>query len=393
MVPEAARDDRLRVRPRGAEARPEARGRARHQPVQVRLRRLDRRPHRHLLGRGEQLLRQVPGQRAEPRALDRATPSTSRAAPIKDWQLGASGLTGVWATENTREAIWDAMKRKEVYATTGTRMFVRFFGGWDFAPSDALGRNPGAVGYGKGVPMGGDLPPAPDGASRPELPRRRAEGPALGQPRPHPDRQGLARRERARMQEHVYDVVWAGDRKPGEDGKVPLDRHHRRRRRTRPGPTRSARPSSSPSGPIPTSTRREKAFYYARVIEIPTPRWTAYDAAYFEERRLRPRGADDRHRARLHLADLVHAVAASWHAVRQGGQWRADTGRRFGPTRTLRRAREQLHEPFALVGLGGGCAAPLARPPMTAPPPPTLPARGGADARAERRDHPHRPRQ
>ena len=61
------------------------------------------------------------------------------------------------------------MKRKEVYGTTGTRMLVRFFGGWDFAPEDALGRNPGAVGYGKGVPMGGDLPPAPDGAAAPSF--------------------------------------------------------------------------------------------------------------------------------------------------------------------------------------------------------------------------------
>ncbi len=113
---------------------------------------------------------------------------------VKDWQLGASGLTAVWAAENTRAAIWDAMKRKEVYGTTGPRMFVRFFGGWDFMPEDAQGRNPGAVGYGKGVPMGGDLHPAPDGAGAPSFLVAALKDPLSGQPRPHPDRQGLARR-------------------------------------------------------------------------------------------------------------------------------------------------------------------------------------------------------
>jgi hypothetical protein len=88
---------------------------------------------------------------------------------IKDWQLGASGLTAVWAAENTRASIWDAMKRKEVYGTTGPRIGVRFFGGWDFVADDALGRNPGAIGYGKGVPMGGDLHPAPEGAEAPSF--------------------------------------------------------------------------------------------------------------------------------------------------------------------------------------------------------------------------------
>ena len=69
----------------------------------------------------------------------------------------------VWAAENTREAIFDAMQRKETYATTGTRMTVRFFGGWDFTAEDATSRLPAAAGYQKGVPMGGDLPAAPEG--------------------------------------------------------------------------------------------------------------------------------------------------------------------------------------------------------------------------------------
>jgi hypothetical protein len=79
------------------------------------------------------------------------------------WQQVASGLAAVWATENTREAIFDAMARKETYATTGSRMMVRFFGGWDYTDADLNSRQPVFAGYGKGVPMGGDLTSAPAG--------------------------------------------------------------------------------------------------------------------------------------------------------------------------------------------------------------------------------------
>ncbi len=200
---------------------------------------------------------------------------------IKDWQLGASGLTAVWAAENTRAAIWDAMKRKEVYGTTGPRMFVRFFGGWDFTTDDALGRNPGAVGYGKGVPMGGDLPPTADGAAGPSFLVAALKDPLSG----NLDRvqiiKGWVDVEGA-LQEHIYDVVWSGDREPGEDGKVPLV-----------GSTvdvANANWTNTIGAPElitvwqdPDFDPAEKAFYYARVIEIPTPRWTAYDAAYFAD--------------------------------------------------------------------------------------------------------------
>ncbi len=79
------------------------------------------------------------------------------------WDTVASGYAAVWASENTCEALFDAMRRKEVYATTGPRMLVRFFGGWDFEAADANNRLPGAIGYTKGVPMGGDLRAAPAG--------------------------------------------------------------------------------------------------------------------------------------------------------------------------------------------------------------------------------------
>src|SRR5688572_12941712 len=89
----------------------------------------------------------------------------AKLATIMGWEQTASGYAAVWATDNTRAALWDAMKRKETYATTGPRMTVRFFGGWDFAPADAHNRMPAEIGYGKGVPMGGDLKNAPSGKS------------------------------------------------------------------------------------------------------------------------------------------------------------------------------------------------------------------------------------
>ena len=114
---------------------------------------------------------------------------------IMDWEVGASGFAAVWATENTREALFDAMKRRETYATTGPRMAVRFFGGWDFAPADANNRMPAAVGYAKGVPMGGDLRAAPQGKS-PTFLVAALKDSDRRQPRPRPGDQGLARQGR-----------------------------------------------------------------------------------------------------------------------------------------------------------------------------------------------------
>lgn len=205
---------------------------------------------------------------------------------IKDWQLGASGLTAVWASQNTREAIWDAMKRKEVYGTTGTRMLVRFFGGWDFVPTDAERRDPGAVGYGKGVPMGGDLPPAPDGSGAPSFLVAALKDPLSG----NLDRIQIIKGwidTAGEMQEQVYEVVWSGDRTPGADGKVPSV-----------GSTvdvAGATWTNTIGAPELIAVWQDpdfdpalKAFYYARVLEIPTPRWTAYDAAYYPDANFAP---------------------------------------------------------------------------------------------------------
>ena len=200
---------------------------------------------------------------------------------VKDWQLGASGLTAVWSQENTRASIWDAMKRKEVYGTTGPRMFVRFFGGWEFTDQDALGRNPGAVGYGKGVPMGGDLLPPPKGAKAPTFLVGALKDPLSG----NLDRIQIIKGwvdADGETQEKIYDVVWSGDRKPGAGGKLPPV-----------GDTVDVANATwtNSIGASELITVWEDpdfdpaldAFYYARVLEIPTPRWTAYDAAYFEE--------------------------------------------------------------------------------------------------------------
>ncbi|MGH9867265.1 MAG: DUF3604 domain-containing protein [Candidatus Polarisedimenticolia bacterium] len=197
---------------------------------------------------------------------------------ILGWQQAAGGYAAVWAAENTREAIFDAMQRKEVYATTGTRMTVRFFGGWEFVKEDALSRLPAGTGYAKGVPMGGDLRAAPAGKS-PIFLVAAMKDPYSGNldriqiVKGWLDKDGGAR-------EKVYDVVWSGDRKPGRDGKLPPV-----------GSTvdvaRAIWTNTIGSPELvtvwndPEFDAKQPAFYYARVIEIPTPRWTAYEAKRF----------------------------------------------------------------------------------------------------------------
>jgi hypothetical protein len=191
------------------------------------------------------------------------------------WSLVASGYTGVWATENTREAIWDAMARKEVYATTGPRITVRFFGGWEFDGDDLRSRAPAFAGYDKGVPMGGDLRPAPDGATAPTFmvyALRDAVGANL-------DRIQIVkgwRTPEGDLRERVHDVAWSGDRAPGPDGDLPpvgntVDTDAANWTNTI---------GASELGAVwtdPDFDAAAQAFYYARVIEIPTPRWVLYD--------------------------------------------------------------------------------------------------------------------
>ncbi len=195
---------------------------------------------------------------------------------IYAWQMVASGITAVWARDNTRAEIFDAMDRKELYATTGPRIIVRFFGGWDFNDTDINSRQPSVIGYEKGVPMGGDLRVPPKGTKAPNFLVFALNDP-IGA---NLDRIQVVKGwldSAGKTHEKVYDVVWSGDRKPGKDGKLPPV-----------GNTVDIK-SASWTNTIgesmlktiwtdPDFDREQSAFYYARVLEIPTPPWYAYDA-------------------------------------------------------------------------------------------------------------------
>ena len=194
-------------------------------------------------------------------------------------QYSSSGYAAVWATANTREAIFAALKRREVYATTGPRIALRFFGGWDYTDEDAVSPNLAEIGYRKGVPMGGDLAnqtpgqaPSflvsavkdPDGANLDRLQVIKGWRDATGA-----------------LHEKIFDVAWSDDRVIGEDGKLPAV-----------GSTVDLETAGyvNSIGSASLSTRwadpafnpEEAAFYYVRVIQIPTPRWTTYDAKFYK---------------------------------------------------------------------------------------------------------------
>jgi hypothetical protein len=199
---------------------------------------------------------------------------------IMDWEVSASGYAAVWANENTRASIFDAMQRRETYATTGPRMVVRFFGGWDFAPADAKNRMPAAIGYAKGVPMGGDLSDAPAGKSPTFLVAALKDPIGANLDRIQVIKGWLD--AKGEVHEQVYDVVWgdADKRQPGANGKLPpvgdtVDVDNATWSNT------IGDPELITVWTDPNFDAKQRAFYYARVIEIPTPRWTAYDAKRF----------------------------------------------------------------------------------------------------------------
>ena len=197
-----------------------------------------------------------------------------------NWLLSASGLAAVWAEENTRESLFEAMKRKEVYATTGPRITVRAFGGWDFDDTDVLRSDFVDIGYRKGVPMGGDLAQAHEGATL-KLMVYASKDP-LGA---NLDRIQVVKGwldNEGESQEKVYDVALS-------DGRV-VDL--RTGRAPPVGNTVDVADASYANSigaatlsvvwTDPEFSPNQHAFYYARVVEIPTPRWTAYDAKFYK---------------------------------------------------------------------------------------------------------------
>ncbi len=204
-----------------------------------------------------------------------ATPELS--LELKD--VGASGLAAVWARENTRESIWDAMARKEVYATTGNRLVVRVFGGWDFTEEEVQKPDFAREGYKRGVPMGGDLTNGPDGKAPAFMIRalRDADGANL-------DRVQIVKGwldADGETQERIYDVACSDGRAIAArscEGSVGSSVD-----------VADASYTNSIGDPLlmahwvdPDFDPAQRSFYYVRVIEIPTPRWTAYDAKFFD---------------------------------------------------------------------------------------------------------------
>ena len=198
---------------------------------------------------------------------------------IPGHKMVASGYTAVWATENTRAAIFDAFKRRETYATTGPRIFLRFFGGWEFTDDDLRTRNPAIAGYEKGVPMGADLRPNENGAEAPSfmiLTLRDPIGANL-------DRVQVVKGwldAEGETHERVYDVAWSDDREPDANGKLPEVGN------TVDVETASWQNNIGESELLtvwtdPDFDASQRAFYYVRTLEIPTPRWVLYDKVRF----------------------------------------------------------------------------------------------------------------
>jgi hypothetical protein len=198
----------------------------------------------------------------------------------KDWTLTAAGRMGVWATANTREAIWDAMKRRETYATTGPRMTLRFFGGYNFGAADANADRIVPAGYAKGVPMGGDLKAAAVG----QVPTFLIA--AMKDPMgANLDRVQIVKGwvdSAGKTHEKIFNVLWsdpakrklAGGKLPAVGDTVDLA-------------TATYKNSIGAAELVgsfkdPNFDPKQRAFYYVRVLEIPTPRWTAYDAVKYK---------------------------------------------------------------------------------------------------------------
>jgi len=220
--------------------------------------------------REERFQEPVTGMRQQPGGPD---------ITIRHFQTLGAGLAAVWASDNTREALWDALNRKEVYATTGTRITVRVFAGWDFEPDEVQRPDFAETGYARGVPMGGDLRKAPEGKSPAFMVRalRDVDGANL-------DRVQVVKGwldKDGKTHEKIFDVAVSDGRTIGKDGrcKEPVGNTVDIEKATYTNSIGDALMMAYWKDPEFDPDQR--AFYYVRVLEIPTPRWTTYDAAFF----------------------------------------------------------------------------------------------------------------
>jgi hypothetical protein len=191
--------------------------------------------------------------------------------------LGSAGATAVWAPQNTRKAIFDAIKRKEIYGTSGTLIRLRFFAGWDYPDDLTTDAEFVKKAYAGGVPMGGDLGPHPakDMAKAPKFAVWALKDPESG----NLDRVQIVKgwRQFGHSYEKVFDVAWSDNRKPGADGKLPAVGNTVDIKKA----TYANKIGDSQLRAVwtdPDFDPTQHAVYYVRVLEIPTPRWSTYDA-------------------------------------------------------------------------------------------------------------------
>ena len=197
-----------------------------------------------------------------------------------EYETLASGLAAVWARENTREGIFNGMQKKETYATTGTRIVVRFFGGWDYAEEDVFRPDAVSIGYDRGVSMGGDLQAIPTGKKAPTFMVGAMKDPWSG----NLDRIQIIKGwvdKKGNRSEKIYDVAVSDGRSIDGDGRC----------RTSVGNTvdtgKAIYLNTIGDAELrvvwtdPDFDPEVPAVYYARVLEIPTPTWQAYDQAFF----------------------------------------------------------------------------------------------------------------
>jgi hypothetical protein len=220
-----------------------------------------------------------PGEPAEDRWEHVFMEGEKEGTTYYNWETLASGLAAAWARENTREAIWDAFKRKEVYATTGSRITVRVFGGWDFTADEVERQDFADRGYAGGVPMGGDLMSAPSGKAPAFMIRALRD----------PDNANLDRvqiikgwlDDDGETHERIYDVAVSDGREIGLDGRCTTPVGNTVDVATASYTNTIGDPLLTAFWTDPDFDPEQRAFYYVRVIEIPKPSWQANDAYHY----------------------------------------------------------------------------------------------------------------